>query len=597
MDNKANQSPLIKVLHTLKPTCIYVAVFSLFMNLLMLTIPLYMLQLFDRVLPGHSYNTLLYLTLMAVIALSVLTALDVIRSYIGIKVGTFFEQSLSPLAFALSSDEVLKGRTYSSQSLNDISTIRQFISSSSLFTFLDTPWMPIYLFVIYLLHVSLGIVATVGAVLLFILALLNEFYTHRLSKKASLHSIKVQYNTDATIRNAESIQAMGMMRSIVNKWQRDNQNVLDAQSAVNHRSALILAMSKGLRMMLQMLILGVGAYYAINNAITPGVMIAASILMGRALAPVEQALSAWKQMQRAREAYDRLQIYFMNLPPEGETSLELPKPIGELTFESVYFVPPQAKKPTLTDINLKIMPGKCVGVIGPCSAGKSSLARLMVGAWKAYSGDVRLDGACIYNWDREHLGQYIGYLPQGIELFNGTVKQNIARMGEIDDQEVIEAAELALVHDLILRLPQGYDTEIGTGAHILSEGQKQRIALARALYKKPVLLVLDEPNAHLDNRGELALIRALEHMKKINTTIIIITHHPSVLKVVDEVIILRDGQVELFGNKAEVFEAMQQQAIKQRESEATTATSPQAPPPSAHNRDNFATHQPKEADL
>lgn len=558
MINQARRKLAIyQVLKSLIPTCFQVGVFSFFMNLLMLTVPIFMLQVYDRVLASYSTETLFFLSIICIFALIILSTLDVIRSYMGIRVSHYIDEYLSPRALAMTGDEILKGASYHAQSLSDINTLKGFLSSSSLFTFLDLPWTPIYLFVIFSLHYSLGLLATAGALILFLLALFNERTTTNISQMGGLVSLQLKSRTESTLRNAEVIQAMGMMPSIIKKWMHQNSEVKQLQNKVSQRSALILAISKGIRMILQLLVLAIGAYFVLQNELNPGAMIAASILMGRALAPIEQGLTSWKQMLAANEAYARLKAYFAKEPPHQD-ALALPDIKGKISFESVYYVPPHAKKPTLNNINLTIEQGHCVAIIGPCSSGKSTLSRLMVGAWQANSGAVRIDGGCVYKWEREHFGQFVGYLPQDIELFEGTIKENIARMEAVDDTAVVAAAQLADVHDLILHLPQGYDTEIGAHAHVLSTGQRQRIALARALYKQPKVLVLDEPNSNLDHRGEQALIKALEVMKSQNTTIILVTHHPGVLRVVDDIIILREGNLEAMGSKNEVFEKMQQ---------------------------------------
>jgi len=373
---------------------------------------------------------------------------------------------------------------------------------------------------------------------------------------------------------------MGMMSNIVKSWFIKNEKVLQLQAIASRRSGTILAFSKFLRLIIQLLMLGTGAYYVVLGQITPGVMIAASILMGRALAPVEQAIGAWKQFLGARQAYHRLEAHF-KFESERTAGIKLPTPTGQLSFENVYYVPPGMQRPIINNIIMQIPAGKTLAVIGPTAAGKTSLARLIVGAWRASAGCVRLDGADVYTWDRSDFGTHVGYLPQDIELFSGTIKENIARMGEIDDAAIIAAAKLTGVHGMILHLPQGYDTEIGEGAYTLSGGQRQRIALTRALYKEPRLIVLDEPNSNLDNDGEVALINAIEATKKTGATIVIIAHRPSIMRCVDDIVVLKEGQIQFAGPRDKIL-AQLQDLSKQRSQQIV------AQPPKSSGENNGA---------
>lgn len=541
---------------------IFIGIFSFFVNILMLTVPIYMLQLFDRVLASHSFDTLLYLTIIALSALLVLALLDIARSRVVVRISTWLDNKLSPAALGRSADEILLGRQYGSQSLRDISTIRSFLGSPGLFAIFDSPWVPVYLTVIFFMHPTLGILATIGAIILFCLALLNELLTTKPLAEANGLALQSQLYTDASIRNAEVIQAMGMMPNIVSSWFEKNKLVLKLQSIASNRSSAILSMSKFIRLSLQLLMLGIGAFFVVKNEITPGVMIAASILMSRALAPVEQAIGAWKSMQAARQAHTRLIEHFAR-DVERTSGIQLPVPKGMLNVEGVYYVPPTGGPPVINNISFNLPPQSILAIIGPSAAGKSSLARLIVGAWRPSAGNVRLDGADVYTWDRSDFGKYTGYLPQDIELFHGTIKENIARMGEIDDQAVIEAAQIAGVHDMILHMPHGYDTEIQGGQYALSGGQRQRIALARALYGNPKLLVLDEPNSNLDNDGEQALVQALLTMREKGSTIIVIAHRPVVVRHVDEILVLNNGRIQFGGKREEVLAKLQELAKSQ----------------------------------
>ena len=480
---------------------LYVAgFFSFFINILMLTTSLYMLQVYDRVLASRSYDTLIYLTLAAVIALAALTLLDIARSRVLVHVSYWLDNALSPAALAKGPDQILQGYAYGPQALRDIATVRQFIAGAGIFSLFDAPWVPIYLFVIFILSPALGFLATFGAIILFVLALINEIMTRKFLNEANSRAMSAQYYVDTSLRNAESIQAMGMMPNIIQHWETQNAPVLQLQTIASNRAAIILAISKFMRLSLQIFMLGIGAYLVINNQLTGGAMIAGSILLSRALAPVEQAISVWKQILAARQAYHRLQQHF-SATTRHTSNISLPAPKGIVTLENVTYHLSRTEKPILANISLQIDAGEMIAIIGPSGAGKSTLARLIVGALKATSGDVRLDGADVYTWERHDFGRYTGYLPQDIELFTGTVKDNIARMGIIEDEAVISAAQIAEVHNLILHLPKGYDTHIGNSSYVLSGGQRQRIALARAIYHFPRLLVLDEPNSNLDKNG------------------------------------------------------------------------------------------------
>ena len=534
----------------------YVGLFSFCINLLMLTVPIYMMQLFDRVIVSRSYDTLIFLSVIAVIALVVMATLDVTRSRILIKVSEWLDGFLTPNALARSADEILAGKKYHAQSLQDINRLRQFISSPGIFALFDSPWVPIYLCVIFMIHPILGGVALAGAVILFGLAMANELMTRQPLIQANTLSAMTQSQAESTLRNAEVIQALGMMPNIIHNWRQQNEKVLQWQSRAAKVASAIASISKCLRLIIQMAMLGVGAVLVIQNQITPGVMIAGSILMSRALAPVEQAIGAWKNLIAARQSYHRLFNYFSQ-QTRDIADIELTPPQGEITCHNVYYTP-KGMRPILKNINLKITASEMVGIIGPAASGKTTLARLIVGAWRATTGDVRLDKAEVYSYNREAFGKHIGYVPQDVELFAGTVKANIARLGEADDQAVIAAAQMAGVHDMILQLPNGYDTPIQTGEFNLSGGQRQRIALVRALYKTPRVLVLDEPNSNLDNVGELALLRAMKTMQERGSTIIVIAHRPIIVQHVDRLIVLNQGCVQYDGARDTILEKLQQ---------------------------------------
>lgn len=520
-----------------------------------------MLQVYDRVLASRSFDTLIYLTLAALIALMTLALLDIARSRILVHVSHWLDNALSPQALEKSPDEILKGHGYGPQALRDIATLRGFIAGSGIFSLFDAPWVPIYLLAIFYLSPTLCLLATLGAAALFGLGVINEMITRHMLAEANAKAITAQYYVDASLRNAEVIQAMGMMPNIIDHWQSKNNTVLRLQMIASNRAGAVLAITKFLRLALQILMLAVGAYLVIQNHLTGGGMIAGTILLSRALAPVEQGIGTWKQMLAARMSYHRLQKHFA-APSRAETSIKLPEPKGALSIDHVSYQLPNSDHPILSELSLQIRPGEMIALIGPSGAGKSTLARLIVGALKSTAGDIRLDSVDVYAWERTDFGKHIGYVPQDIELFNGTIKDNIARMGLVNDAAVIAAAQLAEVHDVILKLPKGYDTKIGGNSYVLSGGQRQRIALARALYQMPRLLVLDEPNSNLDSEGENALQRTLLAMREHGATQIIISHKPSLVKHVDRIIFLVDGKIKMAGPREQVLAELQQHASK-----------------------------------
>lgn len=557
-DHKAkptDQSVIANTVAATRNSVIAVAVISLFVNLLMLTVPLYMLQLFDRVLASRSEPTLIYLSIAAVGALAVLGALDMLRGQVLIRVSTWAEQRISPVALSRSVSAMLLSGGYGTQSLRDVTQVRQFIASPALLTLFDAPWVPIYLFVIYLMHPTLGLIGIAGAVVLFLIAVVNELATRRPISEANNQGVRAMRKIDAAVRNAEVIQSMGLMPGIVRRWVADNQAALAMQETASERSGFLLAASKFVRLSLQIAMLGIGAYLVIQQQITGGVMIAASIILSRALQPVEQAIGAWKTMVSVRSAFRRLKD-FLAETPERETDISLPAPTGKLHLDRVVYVPPGGSKPTIKGISFGAKPGQIIAIVGPSAAGKSTLARLIVGAWKPYSGVVRLDGADVYTWDRVEFGQHVGYLPQDVELFDGTVAENIARLSDAPPQMVVAAAKRAGVHELILALPNGYSTPLGEGGMMLSGGQRQRIALARALFGETRLLVLDEPNANLDATGEAALIKGMVDAKARGALVIFISHRPSLVACADNILTLRDGVAEDFGPREQVLQKL-----------------------------------------
>jgi PrtD family type I secretion system ABC transporter len=529
-------------------------VFSFFINLLMLTAPLYMLQIYDRVLSSRSESTLVALTVLAGGMLLVMGLLDLIRSRVLVRVGSRLDDALNQRVFSAIFQRSLRiGRGERSQPLRDLDSLRQFLTGPGPFAFFDAPWVPLYLLVVFLFHPLLGLIALGGAVILFGIALANELLTRKPLQQANAEVLGAYAFAETSLRNAEVLEAMGMLEGIRRRWVTRHQQGLALQTTASDRAGSLTSSSKAIRMFLQVAILGVGAWLAIQQIITPGVMIAASIIMGRALAPIEQAIGHWRQFVGARSAYRRLDALLAESPAAAE-HLALPQPEGYLAVEQVVVVPPGAARPVLKGLAFKLAPGEALGVIGPSASGKSSLARLLVGVWPPAAGAVRLDGAELHAWDREQLGPFVGYLPQDVELFTGTVAENIARFADQPDpDQVVEAARRAGVHEMVLQLSEGYDTEIGENGSVLSGGQRQRIGLARALYGSPALVVLDEPNSNLDAAGDQALTAAILELKSRNATVVVMAHRPSAISAVDKLLMLRDGKIEAFGPKEEVL--------------------------------------------
>ncbi len=550
-----------------------VGLFSLGINLLMLTLPLFMLQVYDRVITSRSSETLLLLALIAAVALLTLAALEGVRGFVLVAISSWFDRELSGSVLASSISRTLSAGTSASiQGLKDLSGLRNFLTGPSIFPLLDAPWTPIFLGVIFLLHPLLGWLALAGALVLLGIAILNEFLTRRPLAEANASSLQGQRFADATVRNADVLNAMGMLPHLLARWHGYNQATLDQQALASRRGAVMGAIVKFGRLMLQIAMLGVGAWLAIHGELSPGAMIAGSILMGRALAPVDQAIGFWKAMTNARSCYGRLRRDLESAPP-AEARMPLPAPSGRLTVEAVSYKHPQTTGMAIRGVRFGLEPGEALGVVGPTAAGKSTLARLLVGNLAPHLGQVRLDGADMAGWDAADRGQHVGYLPQDVELFAGTIKENIARMSMTPDAaRVIEAARLAGVHDLILRLPEGYETRLSERGLELSGGQRQRIGLARAVYGAPKFMMLDEPNANLDNEGEAALLCALDALKARQVTVVVITHRPSVLRIVDKILVLTAGAVKQFGTREKVLAAI---AGPQADPEALDTPAPQ----------------------
>jgi PrtD family type I secretion system ABC transporter len=516
--------------------------------------PLYMMQVYSRVVVSGSVPTLMYLTLAAALAFIVMSALEELRGRILIKIGTMLDRKMAPrLLDCVVAAGLRAGRPVRSQILRDLDAFRQGLAGSVTNTVLDAPWAPIFIVVIWMIDWRLGMVATVGALLLLSLALLNEYLTRPALKEANAAGQRSYAATDSGLRNAEVIHAMGMLPGLTRRWNSDRLKMLQSQEEASERGGTISAVIRFSRMFLQVATLGGGALLVIDGLTGPGVMFGSMMLMSKALAPVERAVGSWQAITQTRQAFSRLNAILKEFPAT-ELGMELPRPAGHLSVEKAVYALPGAQKILLKNINFALEPGDCLGLIGPSGAGKSSLARLLIGVARPTSGAVRLDGAEMHSWSRANLGRHVGYLPQDVELFSGTVRENISRFsGQPDDRKVLEAAGMAGIHELILRLASGYDTELGDGGAVLSVGQRQRVGLARALYGAPSFVVLDEPNASLDSDGENALLSAIVALRKMGSTVVVISHRMSALKFANKILFLRDGAVENFGPRDAVL--------------------------------------------
>ena len=532
-----------------------IGLFSAVINLLMLAPALYMLQVYDRVLASGNLMTLLMLTLMILGLFALMGALEWVRSQVVIRLGTQMDMRLNQRVYDAAFEAQLRTASPAAgQALSDLTRLRQFATGNALFAFFDAPWFPVYLFVIFMFSPWLGLLALGGAVVLMLLAWINQRVSHGPLKAASEWSVEATQQASAHLRNSEAIEAMGMLDTLRERWLAQHTAFLTQQNLASEKTATVSAWSKGVRLALQSLVLGLGAWLAVQGQMTAGMMIAGSILMGRVLSPIDQLIGVWKQWSSARLAYQRLEALLQAYPPRPRR-MALPAPTGELSVEQLGACAPGTRRATLANLSFALPAGQVLGVIGPSGCGKSTLARLLVGVWQPVTGKVRLDGADLSQWDKHQLGPHLGYLPQDIQLFAGTIAHNIARFAEVNADKVLAAAQMAGVHELILQLPQGYDTVLGDSGAGLSGGQKQRIGLARAVYGLPAVIVLDEPNSNLDDAGEQALLQAITRLKTLKRTLILITHKPNVLTLTDQLLILRDGQLQAFGPTASVLAA------------------------------------------
>ncbi|ATQ75381.1 type I secretion system permease/ATPase [Massilia violaceinigra] len=565
-----------QALLTFKSTFYTVGVFSAITNLLMLVPSLYMLQVYDRVLASQNEITLLMLTLLMLGAYVLMSALELMRSLILVRVGAAFDMQMNKRVYTAAFEKNLKkAGGNAGQALSDLTNIRQFLTGNALFAFFDAPWFPIYLIVIFFFQPILGWFALGGTAILVILAVVNERVSHKPLAEASTTSIMAGNMATNNLRNAEVIEAMGMLPNLQARWYKLHSKFLELQAEASQKAGTVGAITKFVQVSLQSLILGLGALLVIEGKLTPGMMIAASILVGRAMQPVQQVIGVWKSFAGVRSSYERLET-LLEENEERKENMSLPKPTGHLQIDNITAGPPGAATPVLKSVSFGVEPGDVLAVIGPSGSGKSTLARLLVGVWPAVIGKVRLDGADIYQWNKDELGPHMGYLPQDIELFGGTVSENIARFGNIEPEQVVLAAQRAGVHEMILKMSSGYDTVLGDGGAGLSGGQKQRLGLARAMYGDPSLLVLDEPNSNLDEVGEQALMMAVQELRQRGKTIVLITHRPAAINASTKMLVLRDGAVQMFGPTNQVMQAIHEANKKIIEAQQAAARQQQA---------------------
>ena len=530
-----------------------VAAFSFFVNLLQLAPSLYWMAVFDRVITARSESTLLYLTLGVALTLLLVMALEILRSRLLVVITVLIDREVAPKIFdALVTQGGRPDRPPYPEGMRDIYTLRNYITGNGVFALFDAPWLPIYLVIIFLFSPVLGWFSLAGAVLLFMAGVINE--------KLSRDALDTMYRemaassrfADTAARNAESVLTLGMLPAIRKRWDGLNNHSLSHQVMTAHVVGSTVSLTRLVRQAVQIMMLCVGVWLILRTNASIGVMVASTFIASRALVPVEMLLSGWAPFAEARASYRRLDAFLAAEPARDHEPMALAAPQGAVTADRLVFSVPGKPQPILKGVGFSVMPGECIGIIGPSGSGKSTLVRLLVGLWRPTAGAVRYDGADLAQWSRDELGRHVGYVPQSIELFAGTVAENIARMGDVDAGRVTEAATRARVHDLIVHLPQGYETPVGEGGASLSGGQRQRIAIARAVYGDPRIVVLDEPNSNLDSEGEAMLQAALQDLKAAGATCFVVAHRPSILAQADRILVLRDGLVEAFGPRNDI---------------------------------------------
>lgn len=550
------EDELLRAIRKVRPAFLVAGIFSGVINLLYLSSPLYLMQVYNRVLVNENVSTLILLTIILAIALLTMAALDAVRAQVLIRCGIRLDQELATRVFdALVVRSAWRGFSRGAQQLRELDQFRTFITGPGIYFAFDVPWIPIYLLLLFFIHPLLGIVATLGAIVLLGLALLNEYLTRDPLRQAEAAGNQSYAFTENILRYADVVRAMGMQPAVERNWQSSRSSMLAQQAMASDKNAFMSASIRFSRLFLQALMLGTGAWLAIDHAILPATIFAASIVMGRALVPVEQAVSAWKQFVGAREGYRSVRELLAGVKESSPVTI-IPPSQNAVAVEGVHYSVAGRKEPILKGLSFELQSGQAMGIAGASGSGKSTLARLLVGAVQPTGGNLRFGGIDYAHWDLLEFGRQVGYLPQDVGLFAGTVRENIARFGEASTADVIAAARMAGIHEMILELPRQYDTFLPAGGAGLSGGQRQRLALARALLGEPRLLVLDEPNANLDTAGEAALKEALIACKHRGTTIIVITHRTTILEAVDALMVVKNGYVDMLGPPQEVYEQL-----------------------------------------
>ncbi|NRA74220.1 MAG: type I secretion system permease/ATPase [Rickettsiales bacterium] len=561
-------TPLKSALRDCKMAFVVTFLFSLGANILTLIASVYVLQVLDRVLGSNNLHTLAMLTLLVVCIHLTHSLIQVARSFTLIKTGEWLDERISPKLFAHAVEgAAVRQSMGASQSMREFSNIRAFLTSHGINSLFDAPWAIIYIFVAFLIHPSLGWITVFGCALMLFMAVLNAYSINSSLAKSNEFNTKSFYIADIATRNAETVQAMGLMNNVRKLWRDLNGKSMEMQSVASYRNGIISNSTRFLRTVISVTMTAVGAYYVVTTGgqdMTGGKMIMGSIITGKALAPFDQAIEVWKQVTNAMKSYAKINSSFERAGLTTREGISIPDPVGRLSAENVFYAPPPSKpgeqpKYTLRGLNFVLEPGKSLAIIGPSGAGKSTLARLLVGIWKPTAGHVRLDGADVYNWNRADFGQHVGYLSQNVELFIGSIKENIARLDKkAEPKEIIKAAKLAGAHEMISQFPQGYETDIGLAGSTLSGGQRQRVGLARAFYGDPKFIVLDEPNSNLDEKGEQALVKTMTESTQHGKSVIVISHRPSILAFVDMIMVLQNGMIVAYGPKDEVMAKLSQ---------------------------------------
>ena len=555
--DKTEENILNEAFRSIKGYFLYAILFSASINLLMLTPVIYMLQVYDRVVSSGSMSTLMMLTLLMIFLLSSAGSFEWVRGRLLVAANVRLESSLrDPLSKAGFMRTLITGNPNgATQVMSDLLGLKNFITGSGIFAAMDAPWTLVYIGVLFMFHPMFGIAAIISALIMIVLAVITQKATSERLLKANLLTSKANVSFQSNLRNAEVIHGMGMAANIRRRDSALYSAASDEQAEASTIAGRLSSISRSFRLVSQSILLGLGAYLALRQEISPGMMIAGSLLLGRALAPIDLMVGNWKGFVEVRSQFNRLRDALTAFPAESDR-MNLPVPDGRLSLEQVILIPPGAEIASVKGVSFQLAAGDALGIIGPSAAGKTSLARAILGIWPLRAGAVRLDGAEITQWDRDELGQYLGYLPQDIELFDGSIADNICRFSEQDSEKIIEASQAAGIHEMILRLPEGYDTVLKSNAGALSAGQRQRVGLARAIYGNPKLIILDEPNSNLDDQGERDLLAALLQIKESGRTVIVITHRTAILSMVDKLLLMKNGDVVKFGEKDEVLNAV-----------------------------------------